>query len=245
MILPRNPWTKLPLESPFVLSEDIACVNTYNATISKSNPNYIVVDSVIPEPFVGDVHSASVIILLLNPGLDENNDPQVHADPDFRKALLDNLEHRESNWPFYFFNPLFEKTPGGKYWKGKTKNLAAEFSYSDLSKRLAAIEWFPYKSRRYGGCTVPSQQYSFALVRAAIQRNATIVVARSLAKWEASVPELRQYEHILTLSSSQNVVLSSNNLKYNGEKVERAWARLVEAITYPGQRRILTENTKQ
>lgn len=227
---PQNPWEKLSLESPFVLPSDLPCINAFNATIPENDSRRIVVDSVIPEPFVGDVFSSSVVILLLNPGLDETNDPKVHADPEFRDALISNMKHKRTDYPFYFFNPVFRDTPGSQYWRGKTKQLREIFDDSTLARNLAAIEWFPYKSKKYGSCTVPSQQYSFQLVKDAIQRKATIVVARSKAKWEDSVPELRHYPNMLTLSSSQNVVLSKNNMKHKGENTDKAWELLINAI---------------
>jgi len=41
---------------------------------------------------------------------------------------------------------------------------------------------------------------------------------------------LRSYPRTLTLSSAQNVTLSPNNLKHNGEKTSVAWERFIEAL---------------
>ena len=75
-----------------------------------------------------------------------------------------------------------------------------------------------------------SQNYGFSLVESAIARGALIILSRSVRLWEKSVPALQGYERKLTLSSVQNVALSRNNLKYNGEKCDKAWDMLKEAL---------------
>ncbi len=227
-----NPWLDLPVTSPHVLPSDRVAVEAFNAKLPRSSPYRIHVDGVIPEPYVGAVATAPVLVLQLNPGSDETN-PASHADPDFHAALLANLRHELTEWPFYFFDPRFrESHPGGRWWVSKTRKLAEVIPIQRLAQRLAAVEWFPYKSPRFrGGCTVSSQEYGFFLVTSAIERGALIVVARSQARWEASVPALRGYRRKLTLSSVQNVALTPNNLKYQDIKPRKAWTLLVGALT--------------
>ena len=94
------------------------------------------------------------------------------------------------------------------------------------------VEWFPYKSAKFKlACRVQSQEYGFALVRAALARGALLVIARGMKLWEESVPAIRTYPRKLTLSSVQNVALTPNNLKLQGRKSKRAWALLVGALT--------------
>jgi hypothetical protein len=101
-----------------------------------------------------------------------------------------------------------------------------------LAHRLAVVEWFPYKSAKFKlACRVQSQEYGFALVRAALARGALLVIARGMKLWEESVPAIRTYPRKLTLSSVQNVALTPNNLKLQGRKSKRAWALLVGALT--------------
>ena len=227
-----NPWRALPSTAPYVLPQDRLKVEAFNAKLTPTSPYRLEVDTVIPEPFAGAVTSAPVLVLQLNPGLDLATDTPSHADPQFRTVLFANLHHEQTAWPFHFFDPRFRDShPGGRWWKSKTKKLAEVIPLEHLAKRLAVIEWFPYKSSRFkGGCTVPSQEYSFSLVSAAIERRALIVISRSRALWESSVPALRSYPRTLTLSSAQNVTLSPNNLKHNGEKTSAAWERFIEAL---------------
>lgn len=226
-----NPWIDLPKTSPHVLPIDRARVEAFNAKLPRSSPYRIHVDAVIPEPYVGAVATARVVVLLLNPGSDGTN-PASHADPDFRAALLANLRHELTQWPFYFFDPRFRTShPGVRWWMRKTCKLAEVIPIEHLSQRLAVVEWFPYKSPRYPhGCTVPSQKYGFFLVESAINRGALIVLARGKVRWEESVPALRDYRRKLTLSSVQNVALTPNNLMYRDEKTPKAWGLLVDAL---------------
>jgi hypothetical protein len=226
-----NPWLALPTTSPHVLPEDRAQINAYNAKLPETSLHRIQVDELIPEPFIGAVATAPVIVLQLNPGNAENN-VASHAQPDFRRALFANLRHEPTEWPFYFFDPRFREHPGGLWWISKTTELLAEKGqFERLAHKLAVIEWFPYKSSRFrGNCSVPSQQYGFSLVGSAMARGALVIVSRSVALWEKSVPALQGYERKLTLSSVQNVVLSRNNVKFNGVRSARAWEMLREAL---------------
>lgn len=226
-----NPWLSLPTSSPHVLSEDRLVIDNFNVALPVASPFRIATDGVIPEPFVGAVTTAPVVVLQLNPGHDDTN-VASHADPEFRAALFGNLCHAEVDWPFYFFDPRFRDShPGGRWWIKKTKELAKAIPLATLAQRLAVVEWFPYKSTKYKrGCRVNSQAYGFALVEAAITRGALIVVSRSIDLWEESVPALRTHPRKLTLSSRQNVSLTPNNLKMDGQKTQAAWDLLIEAL---------------
>jgi hypothetical protein len=225
-----NPWAHLTTAAPYVLAEDRERVDFFNSRLRPGSKYRLQVETVIPEPFVGAVLDAPAVVLQLNPGYDSDN-PPWHARPDFRAALLANLQHEQTDWPFYFFDPRFDKSPGGKWWIGHTRKVADRVPLEVLAKKLAAIEWFPYKSESFKrGCAVGSQAYSFALVSAAIERGAIIVVSRSVAQWEKSVPSLRTYPRKLTLSSVQNTALTPNNLLLNGAKSPAAWAMLLDAF---------------
>ena len=228
----QNPWLNLPDSSPHVLPSDRCQVEEFNSRLPESSRCRIHIDGVVPEPFVGRVDTAPVVILQLNPGSDATN-VAAHSVPEFRAALLANLRHEETEWPFYFFHPRFRRSqPGGKWWIEKTRRLAEVVPIQSLSHRLAAVEWFPYKSARFRrGCIVPSQAYGFSLVNNAIERGALIVVSRSVSLWENSVPALRRYPRKLTLSSVQNVALTPNNLMIHGEKGPHCWELLLEALS--------------
>lgn len=227
----ENPWLGLPDKQPYVLSCDREAVELFNGRLDSSDLVRLHVDDVIPEPFVGAVRTAPVVILQLNPGCAET-DNQAHADPAFRTALYANLRHEASDWPFYFLDPRFrDVTPGGRWWTKTLRMLIDELSFERVSNNVAVIEWFPYKSRKFRrGCRTSSQDYGFALVRLAIERKALIIVSRAVTLWEKAVPELCTYPHKLTLSSTQNVVITANNLKFESAKTPHAWQMLIDAL---------------
>ena len=226
-----NPWLALPSSPPYVLPDDRTCVEAFNAKFTSDSPFRIKIEDVIPEPFVGTVKTAPVVVLQLNPGF-SLQDTASHADPEFRTALISNLSHEPSQWPFYFFDPRFRDThPGGRWWIKRTRRLAEVIPLPILAQRLAAVELFPYKSTKYRrGCRVRSQDYGFSLVASAMEREALVVIARGVRSWEGSVPALQYYPRKLTLSAKQNVFLTRNNVLLNGEKTPAAWDLLVNAL---------------
>ena len=207
-------------------------VDAFNARLPPDSFSRLAVETVIPEPFVGAVLTAPVVVLQLNPGFDPRGDPRAHAESMFRRALLANLRHERREWPFYFLEPTFrDSTPGGLWWQSKVRKLIDEVGPECVAERVAVVEWFPYKSTKYRrGCVVSSQRYGFGLVSSAIARDALIVISRSVALWESSVPSLRSYPRKLTLSSNQNVALSPNNLKHRDRKTAVAWSMLTDAL---------------
>jgi hypothetical protein len=94
----------------------------------------------------------------------------------------------------------------------KTAGLADLISvvgHDAVAQKVMCVEHFPYKSERYApsGASLPSQRYSFDLVRDAIRRRKQIVVMRSERIWLLSVPELGSYPYV-RLSNHQNPHLS-------------------------------------
>jgi len=109
-----NPWSELPLKSPYVLTGDAEIVNQYNINAAKE---YQIQIDALPEPYFGN-KDASVVLLGLNPGFDDK-DPEVHADLEFQALLRNNYLHKSADYPFYFLHPEFH-SPGRDWWK---KNL--------------------------------------------------------------------------------------------------------------------------
>ncbi len=218
--------------APFVLPEDTLAIDSHNSRYHNKSELLFNVIKVLPEPFIGDVLNAPIVILLLNPGLDPDADPTWHANSAFREALIANMNHMDMEWPFYYLNPAFSNHPGSIWWHKKVRMLSELASPVAFARRVAAIQWFPYKSTRFKESGhVASQEYTFDLVRKAIARQALIVLARSKNLWQEDVPELSGYERVLTLSNVRNVVLTRNNLLLDGRKSAGAWELLTSAIS--------------
>ena len=204
----RNPWIDLPASPPYVLDADRELIERFNAT---AKPEHFVHFEHHPEPFLGRP-DAPVVVLGLNPGYRAECD-RWHSDPSFAARSRANLVHGELDYPFYLLDPR-EPAPGHRYWRQKLGDLIYETTLKDAARSVLCVEYFPYHSRRFAHelIRVPSQAYSFELVRAAVRRGAWIVRMRSERLWRDAVPELAHYPRLLRTRSVQNPTISQRNL---------------------------------
>lgn len=205
----QNPWIALPRTSPFVLASDADLLNAFNATAS---PRHRYDLSLLPEPFFGSP-SAPVVVLNLNPGWDAG-DAEVHAREDFSVMARDSLGHNLQPYPFLHLQPT-TSSPGGRWWRQRVRYLIQDVGFESVAKRLACVQFTPYHSSEYSNSSprLPSQAYSFNLVRNAMTRGAEIVVMRSKRLWFEAVPELASYERIHIGSNPRAPFVSPGNLK--------------------------------
>ena len=111
--------------------------------------------SLYPQPYVGDVERAEVVILMSGPGVEYADYAELDS-PTFRSALRRNIEQNftETAFPFLFLDPEFAWHPGFRWWERKFRNLAlyissaAAISYPAalrlLARKVAVIEALPY-----------------------------------------------------------------------------------------------------
>lgn len=206
--LPPNPWHALPKSPPYVLTADQGVIETFNF-VAKPEKRYDL--SLFPEPFFGSPN-APVILLALNPGW-SCNDAKVHSQPSFAEKSRLSLTHSLTPYPFLYLQPGLS-TPGALWWKRITNALVLSLGFDRVAKNLLCVQYFPYHSLTFGSASlsVPSQEYSQSLVRAAIARNAEIVVMRSWRLWVAAVPELSSYQNVHHVRNPRNPTLSPKNL---------------------------------
>lgn len=202
----KNPWEKLPHKSPYILPQDnevLECIN--------KKKNFVF--HVRPEPFLGSVKKAKVILLNLNPGFNDK-DPATHARADFARALRKNLRQKQSKYPFYLLNPEFSDSPGYIWWNGKLRELIDQCGRLLVGQNVACIEFFPYHSRKWRNIRthIPSQEYGVHLVRQAIKDKKLILLMRAKRQWFNCVPELKTYRRLVRLNSVQNVSASRKNV---------------------------------
>jgi len=219
MLLP-NPWVHLDASAPFVLPEDRALVERFNARASEAHGLRL---DVLPEPFVGRP-DAPVVLLALNPGYSDE-DPALHAVPSFAARLRANLAHEPQPYPFYFLNPSNEGS-GRRWWRRKLKALLDEFPEVRVAEALLCVEYFPYHSRIYKSSAplLPSQEYGFELVRSAVARGAVVVAMRARRVWCAAIPQLELPGRLLSLRNPQNVAVSLRNCPDGFERIRSAVA---------------------
>ncbi len=203
----ENPWVHLPLQAPFVLPEDRDLIESFSASVDERHSVHL---ELLPEPFWGVVDEAKALVLSLNPGYNPA-EQGYHADQDFARAFRANLAQRDQEYPFFLLDPHHD-SPGHKYWQRNLKSVLAHVSNSKVARELGVVEYFPYHSQAYRQMNriLPSQSYSFELVRDAIARKAFIVVMRGRASWLKAVPELETIGHFP--NSPQSGSTSPGNL---------------------------------
>ena len=180
-----NPWSELRSEPPYVLEMDAREIRDYDSR--QKNNAKLALDSV-PEPFIGNPETATVVLLLLNPG-HSPRDTEAHSDAPFKEALFRNLRGESQHYPFYPLNPAFASTPSAKWWIPRLRELKQEAGLTDaaLSNKLLAIEWFPYHSRISGLPTkrvCESQDYTFRLAKKMFA-DRLVLRMRSVNHWSA------------------------------------------------------------
>jgi hypothetical protein len=199
----QNPWINLPDTAPYIAPIDKLYVND---SISHLHLE------IQPTPYLGNLKSADVVVLALNPGF-VPEDLIWYPSPIFTELHRCNLEGNSQ--PAFF--ALDERLSGsGAYiwWRRILKGLNnAGVSYDILAQKIMCIQYFPYHSVTYTGLsqTLPSQEYSFHLLREAIKQRKKIVVMRSEKLWLEDVPELASTEYI-KLKNPRNPTLSPANM---------------------------------
>lgn len=183
--------------------------------------HHVVHLEIVPEPYLGNPNAA-VILLNLNPGFVED-DRSVHLQPLFNRAARANLLHCHPNWPFYLLDPSLPASPGRDWWRKKLAHLiTAVGSQQAVAGAIFVAELHGYHTRRFHhGLKVPSQQYTFSLVKKAIKRGAHLVLMRGRRAWLRDLPELAGVP-IISLRNPQNPTISIGNCPEQFETLVRA-----------------------
>ena len=114
------------------------------------------------------MNTAEVVVLALNPGFrTEDHADLQNRDYAERWRLALSFQTRTA---FYLLDPAFRHTGGFLWWHRRMRDLSEVVGLDAVAHRVMCVEHFPYKSIRYRslGRILPSQQYSFKIVREAI-----------------------------------------------------------------------------
>ena len=198
-----NPWEKLQDSPLFFLEEDKKYIDVFNHFNKK--PDYEIKLSYTPEPRLGPVN-APIIILQLNPS--HSNDEQ-----DMREVerCLASIKNEKA--------PHLGVMHKNDWWAKHLKRLIDEVGgdRGKVSRSICSIEFFPYRSKKFNHGTIrlPSESYTFSLVRRAIERDALFIVARSFKVWLLAIPELEEHhrsKRIYECINKRRPFISENNL---------------------------------
>ncbi len=217
----QNPWTTLKDRSNNNYLAD--CDLEYQPVIDSFNSlvlsNHKIRYDFLPQPYAGSLETAEVVLLNLNPGFaGDEGETKQYEDRYFFKANLDSLTFQTS---FYFLESKFEHTPAYRWWHNHLKEVINCWK-AETTKRLMVIEYFPYHSQNYkpigkrlfknDNPMLPSQYYSFYLVRKAMHLHKKIIVMRSFRLWQEQIPELQEYKFTYKLGNPQNPCVSEKNM---------------------------------
>lgn len=218
-----NPWIEFCKsldETNLILSEEKNAIEQFNKVTSEE---FKIHTEIMPAPFMGDVHNASIVILMLNPRYDPKEEKRGFYS-EYKHFWKNEIQHTASipHLPLFCLDERYcEYSP---YWSGKLKPIISAVGKDKVAKNISKIQFFPYHSKKYKPISkkllknegfekyLPSQEYNFQLVREAIYRNAIIVIPRAVKIWEKAIPELKNYQKKFSTNSYGNIILSEKNL---------------------------------
>ena len=199
-----NPWTHLPTRAPFVLREDREAIESFNR---RTRLETQIETALLPVPFVGRI-DAPVILLLLNPGVRDESYIS-HRIARHRRSVRACHRQDSVEYPNYFLDPKTEG-PGVKWWTRALGKLIRLCGRQKVAQNVAALQYMPYRARefRHARLRLPSQQFTFQALRAAIRRTAVCLVCRGRKPWTAAVPELARYRWAFDTTNPRQVVIT-------------------------------------
>ncbi|MHB1103221.1 MAG: hypothetical protein ACYC0C_10710 [Devosia sp.] len=201
----RNPWLKIPAFKPYFLDQDREAISHLNLR-HRGLPTEVRVE-VLPGPFIGTVE-APIWLLNLNPGFEL-------ADLTYNERVK--AQQRESislaSDRFWMLSEENRATGAFRWWDGKFRSTINRYGRDRISRRFFCAELFPYHSERFHlRHHVPSQAFTFQLVREACLQGKSFIFMRARQAWLEAVPELRN-ARTTKLRNNRNPAISFGNIE--------------------------------
>lgn len=223
----ENPWTEFqnnPKQDYLILEADKLVVDKFNET---ANDKFRIHTEIMPAPFMGNVLEAPILLLLSNPGFDEEEERKDFYNH-YRHYWENEIQHKHSipDLPLFCLEENYIEY--SDYWQKKLNYLIQATSKEKVAKNIAILQLFPYHSKKFklipkriSGGYLETQNYNYYLVKKAIERKATIIILRGKKLWYKAVPLLEEYENKCFTNSPQNTTLTKINLTTFDEIVEK------------------------
>lgn len=147
----------------------------------------------LPQPYLGDLDNAEIILLLSNPGLSACDYHLEQNYPAYRESLIDSI--RQVRRSHLFLDPKWAWTSGFVWWERKLRDVAKEIALkcfdrhygqalADLGRRIASIELVPYHSFNFDSPKNLASSIEALNFVKSIDSSRTIIVTRSVAAWD-------------------------------------------------------------
>ena len=213
---PDRPPHLFPQDRSNLPEEDIILLNSFedyiNNPVFGDRSDTLLHTGLLPMPFAGSLSSASIFILMINPGLGHLDYYEQQISYLCEQVVRTIHQHNANDtYPFIWLNPSLAWTGGFRYWESKFHNLAntlmAQRSLSyraalqRLAQHIAVLELIPYHSKKFGAhrliSTLPSAQLMQdyvhdVLISRAHRGEALIIVTRLVKYWS-----LEEHENII------------------------------------------------
>ena len=213
----KNPWLDFDYKAESQLHPlDAPHVHAFNREMDKSPAKsiYKLSDAHAPLPYFGSL-DAKLVILLANPGIGPSE-----VVPDESASQLELLDHARKHETkvshFIYLDDVMAGTEGYRWWNQKMRSLVMETSLASVHEKVMVVEFHPYHSVNFSylPITLPTQNYTFSLVRQKVSEGATFVMGRHQQGWLTAVPELIHAERVQF--KSRNAALTKGNLSESG-----------------------------
>ena len=219
----RNPWVNIPVSAPYILAEDEQALLKY-----EMDPAMIGLRTeLLPVPYVGDIEQANVIFLSLNPGFKLKDIEHDRDNKEFHDQTYKNLTFQNKR-SFYFLSPEFKVTHACAWWSAILKSQIDEQGLDVVSNQCMSITYHGYRSPFYiqPPCILPSQKFSFELVRYAMNQMKCIVIMRSKKLWVQAIPELTDYPYIAVKNFRRPFLSKNNMIQEDYNKIQSAFSKI-------------------
>jgi len=216
-----NPWVGFKYSTEMVHPLDSVAVSRHNQT---SRREYQFLLHLAPEPWIGNLQG-NLLVLYANPGatLDNLNRVQQKDHAHVMEKSLKNLNQTNFDFPHFHFDPELRGTEGAEWFQSKYKWLLDSTSRKAVANNLVTCELAPYHSVKWKAPKFmpPTQEFTYQIIRDAIARGATILLARSARIWTEHIPELGSYNRVYR-PNSINASVSPNNYPDSFDKILNA-----------------------
>jgi hypothetical protein len=214
--LEPNPWRDLPSTPPYVLPRDQVVLDRHPDVKAGLQLD------LLPAPHQGDPDSAQVWLLMTNPG-GRTNDFEVG--PEFVRERRRSLTF-ESDFPVFSLDSRWTTHAAYRYWTRRLRHLIKAVGIDTVAHQLMIVQYFPYQSREYRPLPepLPSQRFTFGIVRRACEQGQLMVVLCGERYWLRAVPQLSKHGYVMARSPLSGHV-SPGNL--GEEEFRRVLERIV------------------